>query len=178
LSEHLGDTDPETPPAELATTGVGDPVLQLDYIVMSRPGIRDSLGLFAAVKAPVADVDTTYGTGEWDTGAGVGYFYPLAKTGVYAEASYWLLGDPPGLELLDPMRLRVEVVRRLGSRWRGALAVDGSTEVVEGAGESVVLEASALRSVSPTAETGVFLAVGLTSGAPDIVLSWEWRLGS
>jgi hypothetical protein len=178
LSGQLADTDPGTPPTELTTSGIGDPVLQLDYMVMSRPGIRDSLGLFAAFKAPVADVDTTYGTGEWDTGAGVGYFYPGAKTGVYTEISYWVLGDPPGVEFLDPIRLRVEVVRRLGSRWRGALAVDGSTEVVEGAGESVVLEASALRSVSSTAETSVYLAVGLTSGAPDIVVSWEWRLGS
>jgi hypothetical protein len=76
-------------------------------------------------------------------------------------------------ELENPIRLRVEVVRRLGPRWRGAVAVDGSTEIVNGSGSSVMLEASALRSVSRKAETGVHLAIGLTNGAPDVVASFE-----
>jgi hypothetical protein len=56
--------------------------------------------------------------------------------------------------------------------------VDGSTEVIYGAGSSVLLEARALRRISRAAAAGFSVAVGLTGGAPDIAVSFEWRLGT
>jgi len=175
-SKLLDDEPPEAPDSALTSGGLGDPVLELDYLVIGGPAARDALGVFAAAKVPIAAVDTTYGTGEWDTGAGLGFSHSGVGCSVLAEISYWLLGDPEGVDFEDPVRLRLEVVRPFGAVWRGSLAVDGSTEVIDGAGSSVVLEARALRRFSRAAEAGFSIAVGLTDGAPDVVASIEWRL--
>ncbi len=170
-------TEPSTPKRRSTNrTGLGDPVLRLDVALPGVLGAGTRLGLFGAVKIPLADADL--GTEEWDAGAGVFAWRTGLLTDVYVEVGYWALGDPDAYELSDPIAWRAVLSRRLASgRWAFAALTQGATEVVGGAGSSAEVGVWAGRLFRATRSFGLSVTAGLDDAAPDWSATLSWRLG-
>lgn len=167
--------DPDT--QEFDGRGIGDPILRVDGVVLGDLSLGRALGLWAAVKAPVADVTSGFGTGEWDTGGGLAFTFSTNNLWFGAEAGYWLLGDPVDFELTNPFVLRLEIDRSVGTGpWSLGARFDGSTETVDGAGNRAVLSGIFRRYFKHGRQIEMRIGAGLTDASPDWVVSFGWRL--
>lgn len=176
---HGGGSDP--PPDGAAggdETGLGDPVLRLDFTLPGYLPGGIAGGLFAAVKAPVADADSGFGTEEWDYGAGLVAWRSGPELGASLELAWWRLGDPAALELKDPLTYRLAVARALPRR-RLAVAglLRGYTETIPGRGSSAEVGVTLSRTFGAGRSLGLTALVGLTDAAPDLSFAVGWRFG-
>ena len=157
--------------------GLGDPVARAEAELLVGGGLSPSIRLLAAAKAPVASVNQGFGTGEWDVGGGLAVASVVRGTFLFADATYWRLGDSPFLELRDAIWYGAAVGRPL-SDGRVALvaSMSGSTRILDGVPPPVQLGAGVSyrwlsgRTVSASA------AVGLTASSPDVSLGVGWQV--
>jgi len=157
--------------------GIGDPVGRID-VALTQPGAEHAVvSLVGAVKAPLANVNRGFGTGEWDVGAGLSSAVKVAGISVFAEAVYWRLGNPPGASLRNAVAYALSVGRSFPrSRWSVIGTVSGASSlwtgleapVQAGMGVGYLLESGS--SVFATA------AAGLTRTAPAISTGLGWRI--
>ena len=157
--------------------GIGDPIGRIE-VALSRAGAEHSpVSLVGAVKAPLANVNHGFGTGEWDVGAGLSSAVKVASISVFAEAVYWRLGNPPGASLHNAVAYALSIGRAFPrSRWSVLGTVSGASSlwtgleapVQAGMGIGYLLESGS--SVFATAATG------LTRTAPAISTGLGWRV--
>ena len=157
--------------------GIGDPIGRIE-VALSRAGAEHSpVRLVGAVKAPLANVNHGFGTGEWDVGAGLSSAVKVASVSVFAEAVYWRLGNPPGASLRNAVAYALSIGRAFPrSRWSVLGTVSGASSlwtgleapVQAGMGIGYLLESGS--SVFATA------AAGLTRTAPAISTGLGWRV--
>lgn len=157
--------------------GLGDPILRADLdLVRSRTGTVN-LRLTSAVKAPVASVETGFGTGAWDAGAGLSYAQSLANTFLFGDAMFWKLGDGPRFALRDVVSYAVGVGRPLPGRRLAVLAsVLGATSFLRGVPAPLQL-GGGLSYRSPDGR-GMSLSglVGITRSAPELAIALGWQV--
>ena len=157
--------------------GVGDPVGRVELDVLRNEWGAPMVRLAVAAKAPITSVGTGFGTGAWDVGAGVSVARAIRGTFLFADATYWSLGDGPGLELRDILAYGAAIGRHLrGGRYSVLASVLGTTPVIAGvpaplqAGTGVSYQAASGRSLSISA------LVGLTRSAPDVAIGLGWQV--
>lgn len=163
--------------ASFAELAVGDPVGSLDVELWDERGARPAVRVVAVAKAPLADVDRGFGTGAWDYGGGLSLTKTAARVFVFADATYWVWGDLPGLELKDGVAYGFAVGLPLGGlRWGLLGSVSGSTRVVEGTDPPAQLGLGLTRYLESARSLSMTATVGLTESSPDVALSLGWRL--
>lgn len=157
--------------------GIGDPVARIDAGLLRGEADHPLLSFVGAVKAPLADVNRGFGTGQWDVGAGFSSAANVRGTSVFADAVYWKLGNPPGGGLRNAVAYTVSVGRSIAaSHWSVLGALSGSSSlwtgleapVQAGLGLGYLLESGS--SMFATA------AAGLTRTAPTISTGLGWRV--
>ena len=160
-----------------SAVGIGDPVARIDVALLRADAEHPVVSLVGVAKAPLADVNRGFGTGEWDVGAGLSSAVKIAGISVFAEAVYWKLGNPPGASLRNAVAYAFSMGRALPrSRWSVLGTVSGASSlwtgleapVQAGAGVGYLLESGS--SVFVTA------AAGLTRTAPAISTGLGWRV--
>ena len=150
---------------------VGDPTGQLGLRVLAHGPLR--LTLSALAKAPVADT-ATFGTGQWDIGAGASLAVALgARAQLTGDIAYWHMGDMPDLPLRDPVYGSLGVAGLLWGLWSGGLMVSASSPVLDGYDPAVEIGAMLLRS-GRRASWGITGGVGLTETVPSLRLGLVW----
>ena len=157
--------------------GIGDPIARIDAAIVPNGVAPPLVGFVAAVKAPLADMDRGFGTGQWDMGAGFSSAANVGVLSVFAEAVYWKLGNPPGGTLHNAVAYALSIGRPFAGRhWSVLGTVSGATSlrtgfeapVQAGVGIGYLLESG--KSVFATA------AAGLTRTAPSIATGLGWRV--
>ncbi len=157
--------------------GLGDPVGRIDVALSQTEAGRPSISLVGAVKAPIADVGSGFGTGKWDAGVGLSGAMSANGISVLAEAVYWKTGNPSGASLRNAVAYALSIGRALpSSHWSLLGTVSGATSlwtglegpVLAGVGVGYLLESGS--SVFVTA------AAGLTRTAPAISTGLGWRV--
>ena len=173
----------ETPTAQLVAApgdyrvDVGDPLLQVGVALHDGGGILRTVGVHALAKAPLADVESGVGTGEWDYGAGVSVGLGGVRTFVLADVSYWIVGDMPDLPLRNPLSYAVSVGRSLGDgRWSVLGSVLGATTMIEGADAPVSVGLGVGFAPRSTHGFNLGVSVGLTESAADVSSFLGWRV--
>lgn len=176
---HPGGPGPSPGPAATGDkTGMGDPVLRVDFALPGYLPGGIAGGLFVAVKAPVADADRGFGTERWDYGAGMVGWRSSPKVSASLELGWWRLGDSPALELKDPFTYHLALARPLGrGRFTAAGFVRGRTETIAGQGSSVEAGVTLNRSFGSVRSLGVSVLAGLTEAGPDLTVALGWRFG-
>lgn len=163
--------------ASFAELAVGDPVGRLDVKLWDERGALPAVRAVAVAKAPLADVDRGFGTGEWDYGGGLSLAKAAGRIFLFADATYWVWGDMPGLELKDAVAYGFSVGVPLGGlRWGLFGSVSGSTAVVEGVDPPVQVGLGLTRALESGRSLSANAAVGLTESSPDVTLSLGWML--
>lgn len=157
--------------------GIGDPIGRIDVALSRADAEHPVVSLVGVAKAPLANVNHGFGTGEWDVGAGLSSTVKVASISVFAEAVYWKLGNPPGGSVRNAVAYALSIGRAFPrSRWSVLGTVSGASSlwtgleapVQAGAGVGYLLESGS--SVFATA------AAGLTRTAPAISTGLGWRV--
>jgi len=151
----------------------GDPMVSASFA-----GLRAGrLGVILGVTAKVPVVDTaSLGTGAWDVGGSLSAAVILGMgTLLSLDVAYWRLGDPPGLDLSNPVVFG-GAASWLRGGWGFSAGVSGATPAIAGFPPSVSATASILR-LGGAAGLGILATAGLTETAPDVSVALTWRLG-
>ena len=154
-------------------TAVGDPTAQLTW----RPveGGATELAVSALAKAPVADT-ATFGTGQWDVGAGAALSRWVGHSLVLGlDLTYWHLGDMPTLSFQDPVSGTARLTYVAPGGWGVGFSLSGSTTALEGY-DGPAWIAGHLQRVSDRGGWGLSAAVGLTETTPDVSVGLTWRV--
>jgi Putative MetA-pathway of phenol degradation len=165
-------------PVDVRQYGVGDPLVRLGIRLTKESAAGPSLEAVAQVKAPVARLDSGFGTGEWDYGAGLALSKRIGGAVLFADASYWMLGDLPELELKDPWVYSVSLGLPF-SRGRSSLLVSyfGMSRVIEGAAPASSLGLGLSLKVGTGSSLMLNAGFGLSESSPDLALSLGWAIG-
>lgn len=156
---------------------VGDPLLQAELTLHEGVGVLRRIGVHALAKAPVADVESGVGTGEWDYGAGLSLGVGGARTFLLADASFWVVGDMPDLTLRNTLAYAVSVGRSLGNgQWSVLGSVLGATAMIERVDAPVSVGLGVGYAPRSTHGFNVGVSVGLTESAPDVSSFLGWRV--
>ena len=135
------------------------------------------MGVYGAVKPPLADEDSGFGTGEWDYGAGVTLSKRAGSLLFLGDLGYWVFGDLVDLELQDPFAYSIGLGRTLASgRYSVVGSVSGYTEIVDGVDGPIEASFLVSRNLSAGRSFNLTVSAGLTDSAPDYSLAAGWRL--
>lgn len=159
------------------TVHVGDPMFSGSMDVYTGTGMLRAMTVHAFAKAPMASVASGVSTGQWDFGGGASLALGSGQRFFFGDASYWVLGDMPALELLD------NVVYGVGF---GQSSADGKWSLLGSASGS----SAVIRNVTPPVSAGFSLgyrptsfqsltwglSFGLTESASKVATSLGWRV--
>jgi len=160
---------------EFSQVGVGDPMISGGLEITNDSRSLPSIQLTGQVKIPLAGVDQGFGTGAWDYALGAAVSKRLGRTFVFADASYWILGDLPELELKNAWSYAFSIGRAFNGG-RQALLV------------SYTAYTGIITEVAPPKSLGVGLSfrtgqkttlmlngsIGLSESSPDFTISVGW----
>ena len=156
---------------------IADPLLRLGLDLQPSSGPLRSVYLGASAKPPLKSVNSGVGTGAWDAGGGIGLTFVAGRLLFLLDATYWILGDLPELELKNALMYGAAVGSIFGDGpWGWSISLLGSTEIIEGVDPPVSLGANVLLTPSSGRSLRVGLRVGLTEAASDIGASLGWSL--
>jgi hypothetical protein len=163
--------------ASFSRVGIGDPIGRVDVALWTADTEHPSVSLVGAVKAPLADVSSGFGTGEWDVGAGLSGAASVHGTSVFGEAVYWKLGNPPGASLRGAVAYALSIGRALPrSRWSLLGTVFGASSLWTGLEAPVQVGMGAGYLLESGSSVFATAAGGLTRTAPAISIGLGWRV--
>lgn len=160
-------------------SGAGDPLLRADATVWESLGASSRVGMYSAVKVPLARASGGFGTGRWDEAIG-GTLARLQGTfSLLADVSYWHLGRATGDPIRDVTTGTLTVARALGVTGQhlyGSLIA--TTPYARRADAPVQLVAGWSHRGADRRTFAVTAGAGLTPTAPTVSVSatWQWGL--
>lgn len=118
---------------------LGDPIVTAGFDFVRSADARTLLSAQLMSKLPAASVSSGVGTGAADYGASLALTLGGARTSLFAEASWWTLGDLPDLELRDIVGGTIALTRTLDTegRWSVMGSASASSAILESLEEPV-----------------------------------------
>jgi hypothetical protein len=157
--------------------GVGDPLLSANVKVTEGGKIMPMISLTGSVKPPLVDAEQGFGTGEWDYGAGVSLGENLKGTYLFADLSYWILGDYPDLELQDPVNYSLAVGRPLKEgNYIAMISYSGSTPILDDVNPPQQVDLSLSYLFVSGSSLMWDVGFGLSESSPDFSASMGWGI--
>lgn len=157
-------------------TNLGDPVLHAGLELVGGVGALRSLEITFGAKAPLNDLDSGVGTGEWDYGGGAGVTLSAERVLLFADASYWHYGDLPEMPLRDGVGGSAGIGLPVGPRGSLLVSVSGGQSVVPGLDGYASIDAMGAYHVSPVASLSAGIGAGLTESSPGLTLQLGWHV--
>jgi hypothetical protein len=159
------------------TLEVGDPFFSTGIQLYEGSGLLRSVRAQASTKAPLRDLSSGVGTGEWDFGAGGSAFAALGGTYFFVDVAYWWYGDLPDMELVDGLTYGAGVSRSLmdgrGSLMASFLGADAAIQTMDRPA-SLGLSFGYTPRLGRSYNAGV--AFGLSESSPDFSVYAGWTL--
>jgi len=157
---------------------LGDPMLHADFELLKERKAIPSVYVTADLKAPLADIDRGFGTGEWDYGAGLSLVKGFGRSLFLIDVTYWVLGDLPDLELHDPVAYSFAAGHTLAAGKYAVLAsFSGYSRVLDDVDPTAQVGIGASYSLNSGATLSGNVALGVTESTPDISVSLGWQIG-
>jgi hypothetical protein len=171
-------TFPQPETLEYSRFGMGDPLARLGIRLWKEGRVLPSVELTGQVKLPLAGVESGFGTGTWDYGAGLSVTKRLGRVFLFADVSYWALGDLPDLEIIDPWSFALSLGLPL-AKGKAALLFSyfGLTRIIEGVEPPSAAGLGLSFKVGPKSSLMLNGSVGLSESSPDFTASFGWSLG-
>ena len=156
---------------------VGDPYVNAAATLYEGDGLLRSFQAHGSTKAPLRDLSSGVGTGEWDFGAGGSAVASVGDTYAFVDLSYWWYGDLPELELRDGLAYGVGLSRSvLDAKGSVMVSFYGSAAPIA----SMERPASVGLGLGYTPRLGRSLSggvvVGLSESSPDLAVYAGWSL--
>jgi hypothetical protein len=162
--------------------GFGDLYFKGRYYLIEDKGPQSwvpGLAPFLKVKAPTANADKGFGTGEWDVGFGLEWDKLFREFFLLGDVSYTFMGDPPGQDFRNRPGASIGIGRQLTRELAATVLLDWRRAIVAGHDDAVELNGILQWRLSRTLLFSPYIFVGLTSGSPDFGLGFEvsWKFG-
>jgi hypothetical protein len=165
-------------PVEYRQYGVGDPLLYMGIRLWEEGKVVPSLQVVGQAKVPLATLESGFGTGEWDYGAGISLGKRLGGVFLFADLGYWVLGDLPDLELKNPWSYVVSMGLPLsGGKAALMLSYSGLTEIIAGVEPPSALGLGLSIRVGSRSSLLFNGSLGLSESSPDFSASFGWSIG-
>ncbi len=165
-------------PVEYRQFGVADPLLTLGIRLWEEGRVLPSVQIVAQAKVPVATLESGFGTGAWDYGAGVSLSKKLGPVFLFVDAGYWVLGDLPELQLEDPWSYVVSLgVPLSGGKAALMFSYSGFTEIIGGVDPPSSLGMGLSFRVGRGSSLLLNGSLGLSESSPDFSASLGWSIG-
>ena len=161
---------------QTSESGVGDTLLKGRYFLIDDPGPTSPLPAFTPfvkIKAPTADETRNLGTGETDYGFGLEVDKQLGAFFLFGDASYTVIGSPPGQDLRNRPAASVGVGAKLSDTVTVSGLVDWRRAVVKGRDDPADLVGILTYKLTRTISLNPYASVGLTDGSPDFGVGFE-----
>jgi hypothetical protein len=157
--------------------GVGDPTLRLGLRLVKEGPSIPSVEFTAQAKVPVSSLESGFGTGAWDYGVGLALSKRLGRVILFADVSYWALGDLPELGLENPWVYSISAGFPLAGG-RSALLVSyfGMTEVIAEVAPPSSLGLGLSFKVGPSSSLMLNGSLGISEASPDFAASIGWSV--
>ena len=157
--------------------GLGDLYLTGGLVLIETAGKRPGVQLNGSIKAPVANENEGFGTGEWDFGAGLSISSFLGGLFLAGEASYWMFGDMPDLEFDDVISYSFSIGKPLSRGKTGLIAsIYGYTDTFEDIAGPIQVALGFNYLTESGSGLMASVAVGLTESAPDLSITAGWSV--
>ena len=157
--------------------GIGDPIGRVDVLLAGNAADQRGVSAVGAVKAPLAEVTSGFGTGRWDVGGGLSSAMSVGGMTLFAEAIYWQIGNPPGASLRNAVVYAMSAGRALPrSRWSVVGSVSGASSLWSGLEGPVQAGTGVGYLLDSGSSVFVTAAAGLTRTAPAIATGIGWRV--
>lgn len=165
-------------PASIDETrsGIGDPLIRVDFRV--REGRHDGLQLAvaAAVKPSVVDAAGGLGTGATDYAFGGSVFKGFGRTSVFADVLYWNYGSPDRTAVQHSLAYSLGLGRLLGSgRWSSMVSLSGFSRGINGADPPMQVGLAALVLAGRRQSLAINAGIGLNDSSSDFTFGTSWR---
>lgn len=158
--------------------GLGDPLFTAGLTVVEESSTFPAIQLSGLAKAPLADVERGFGTGEWDWSAGLSVSKRIGRLFLFADLNYWIMGDLPDLELRNAWAYGISIGHAFGAgRFAVLASYSGTTEVIAGVEPPSSLGVGLSIKVGRLTSLMLQGAFGLSEAAPDLSLSLGWSIG-
>ena len=171
----------DTVPDSLSVAGTGameiragDPMFGATLATFEGNGAVRSFGVEAWTKVPVTSVESGVGTGAWDYGAGASLVLGNGRALFFANATWWVLGDMPDLELRDALFYSLALGVPIRGAWSLLTSASASTSIIAGSDPPVSAHLLVSRSLSDGAAFSLGAGVGLSESASDFTVSLGW----
>lgn len=156
---------------------VADPVFGAGVDLATSGSVVRSVRFGVSAKAPVRDVESGVGTGEWDFGLGAGASVAAGSLILLVDGTWWSPGDLPDLELKDVLAYDAALGGLFGDGSVGwSLSVSGSTAMIEDVEPPVSVGGDVLFWSDRGRSFRVGLRFGLTESASDVAGSLGWAI--
>ncbi len=165
-------------PVQVRQFGVGDPLLHAGIRLWKEGPVVPAVAITANAKVPLATLESGFGTGEWDYGAGLSVSKKIGAAFLFADVSRWKIGDLPELELLDPWTYSLALGLPL-SRGKAVFFASylGMTGIIEATKPPASAGLGLSFKVGPKSSLLVNGLLGLSESSPDFSVSFGWSLG-
>lgn len=177
----MGQPDP-TVPTEVTyrdefAWAVGDPFLSASAGVYEGRGVLRSIRTQLSAKAPLRDIESGVGTGEWDVGIGGSAFASIGGTFVFADVAHWWFGDLADLELRDGLTYGAGLSRPvLDARGSIMLSFFGASALIESMERPASLALGLSYSANERRSVSAGLVTGLSESSPGLSVYVGWSL--
>jgi hypothetical protein len=154
---------------------VGDPFVRVSGEVLGDRGRLRSLRVTGGVKAPMNELDSGVGTGEWDYTLGATATVLLGSLLLMGDAGYWWYGDLPDLELRDGLAWGAALAGFAFDRRVSLMAtVSGSSRPIRTMDPPLNLGVAAGFRLTGEWRGSAGVSAGLTESAADLALFLGW----
>jgi len=157
--------------------GLGDPVAHADVKLLEEGLIGPSIKITGDVKIPVATESHGFGTGQWDYALGLSLAKSIQTSFIFLDASYWKLGDLPGLDFHDPVVYSIALGHAFSEgRYALLLSLAGATQMQDNVDPPMQVNGAFNFKLSDRASVFFNLGAGLTESAPDFAGGVGWHI--
>ncbi len=114
-------------------TGLGDIYVNGRYTLWSERPALPALAVSGQIKFPTANPDKNFGSGKFDFGYSLNFSKRIRRTALFADVGYLALGDPTGIEYMNPFTYGLGLGYFWGSgKMSGLIYYQGYSKILEG----------------------------------------------
>lgn len=158
--------------------GVGDPLLSIGFRLWREGEFVPSAQITAQAKIPLASLESGFGTGQWDYAAGLSLGKKVGSAFLFADLTYWKLGDLPDLILKDAWSYGFSLGRSFsGGAFSVLASYAGYTQIISWVAPPSSLGLGLGFRVGAKSSLMLNASFGLSESSPDVALSLGWIMG-
>lgn len=157
-------------------THFGDPSLSVGIKIYSTDYGKSTLNGNFGLKFPLTDVDSGFGTGAWDVGAGLSWAQRLTDNLLLIiSGMYWQLGDMDELDFNNIISYSGAVGKSFSDGdWMVTANFLGSTQIIDDIDPPINVGAGISNQVSSSFSVNANVQFGLSESASDFSIGFGW----